>query len=70
MRGSPRSLMLSWANRVAGWWTQAALVTFRKQQAVMTKEAVKALIPKTALTPKTSRASRKARRRNAGSRPK
>ena len=32
MKGSPRSIMLSWANRVAGWWTSAAVNATRKQQ--------------------------------------
>jgi hypothetical protein len=32
MKGSPRSLMLSWANRVAGWWTSAAFAAAQNQQ--------------------------------------
>ena len=32
MRGSPRSMMLTWANTVAGWWTSAAVTAMRRQQ--------------------------------------
>jgi hypothetical protein len=32
MRGSPRSLMLSWANTVAGWWTSTAVTAMQRQQ--------------------------------------
>lgn len=32
MRGSPRSIMLTWANIVAGWWTSAAATAIRRQQ--------------------------------------
>ena len=32
MKGSPRSIMLSWANRAAGWWTSAAVNAMRQQQ--------------------------------------
>lgn len=32
MKGSPRSLMLTWANTVAGWWTSAAVSAIQRQQ--------------------------------------
>ena len=32
MKGSPRSIMLTWANRAAGWWTGAAVSAVRQQQ--------------------------------------
>ena len=35
MRGSPRSLWLSMANRAAGWWTSAAVAAVQRQQRAM-----------------------------------
>jgi hypothetical protein len=35
MRGTPRSLMLTWANTVTGWWTSAAVTTIQRQQRTM-----------------------------------
>jgi hypothetical protein len=32
MKGTPRSLMLSWANAVAGWWTSAAVSAIQARQ--------------------------------------
>ena len=32
MKGSPRSIMLAWANRVAGWWRSTATGAVSKQQ--------------------------------------
>ncbi|HEX7968455.1 MAG TPA: hypothetical protein VF502_09560 [Stellaceae bacterium] len=32
MKGSPRSIMLSWANAVAGWWTSAAVSAVQRQR--------------------------------------
>src|ERR1700736_2547203 len=32
IRGTPRSLMLTWANSVTGWWTSLALTTIRWRQ--------------------------------------
>ncbi len=32
MKGSPRSIMLTWVNRAAGWWTSAAANAMRQQQ--------------------------------------
>ncbi len=53
MKGSPRSIMLSWANAVAGWWTSAAVGAAQRQQ--------RALL--SALTPKPGRKARPKRRR-------
>lgn len=41
MRGSPRSLMLSWANTVTGWWTSMAVSAVQRQQRAMWKATVK-----------------------------
>ena len=32
MRGSPRGIMLTWANTVTGWWTSAAVTAMQRQQ--------------------------------------
>ena len=53
MKGSPRSLMLSWANAVAGRWTSAAVSAVQRQQRAMLG----------ALTPKPAKARAKRRRR-------
>ncbi len=53
MKGSPRSIMLSWANAAAGWWTSAAVGAAQRQQ--------RALL--SALTPKPGRKARPKRRR-------
>jgi hypothetical protein len=56
MKGSPRSLMLSWANAVAGWWTSAAVSAVQLQQ--------RALL--TSMQPKAKpKRRRRARRRSA-----
>ena len=47
MRGSPRSLMLTWANTVAGWWTSAAVTAIQRQQ----RAALKAMMPKATKRP-------------------
>jgi hypothetical protein len=37
MRGTPGSLMLTWTNTVAGWWTSTAVTAIkRRQRAMMT----------------------------------
>jgi len=41
MRGSPRSLWLSMASQVAGWWTSAAANAIRRQQRTVIAEATK-----------------------------
>jgi hypothetical protein len=35
MRGTPRSLMLTWANTVTGWWTSAAVTPIQRQRRAM-----------------------------------
>ena len=52
MKGSPRSIMLTWANRAAGWWTSAAVNAAQQQQRVALK----------ALTPKRPKPARKRKR--------
>jgi hypothetical protein len=48
MKGTPRSLMLTWANSVAGWWTSAAVAGFQRQQRALLDAAVGAAMPKPA----------------------
>ena len=54
MKGTPRSLMLSWANALAGWWTSAAVAAVQRQQ----RAALKAMMPKPA-KPRGTRRRRK-----------
>jgi hypothetical protein len=35
VRGTPRSLILTWANTAAGWWTSAAAIAIQRQQRAM-----------------------------------
>jgi hypothetical protein len=42
VRGSPRSIVLTWANSVAGWWTSAAVAVIQRQQ----KAVLDAMLPK------------------------
>jgi hypothetical protein len=42
MKGTPRSVWLSWMNRAAGWWTSAAVTAMQNQQ----RAALKAAKPK------------------------
>lgn len=56
MKGSPRSLWLTWANRAAGTWTSAWVTALQQQQRAM----LKAMTPKPPKKPK--------RRRKAGPR--
>ena len=42
MKGSPRSLFLSMANRAAGAWTGAATAAIKRQQRSILSEAIKA----------------------------
>ena len=44
MKGSPRSLWLSAANRAAGYWTSAAVAVLQRQQRAMLAASVKAVI--------------------------
>jgi len=46
MRGSPRSIMLTWANMAAGWWTSAAVSAVQRQQRAVLGAALGALKPK------------------------
>jgi hypothetical protein len=32
MKATPRSIMLTWANTIAGWWTSAAVSAIQRQQ--------------------------------------
>jgi hypothetical protein len=57
MKGSPRSLFLSGANRVAGWWMGHAANAVRQAQAAWMSAAAKAA------KPKAKRTSSKNRRR-------
>jgi hypothetical protein len=45
VKGSPRSIMLSWANAVMGWWTSAAVAAIQRQQRAMIKAAQSATKP-------------------------
>ncbi len=40
MKGSPRSLMLSAANRAMGWWTSLAVASIQRQQRAMAKTMI------------------------------
>ena len=55
MKGTPRSLMLTWANTVAGWWTSAAVTEIQRQQ----RAALKAMLPKPAPKRRAARKRRK-----------
>jgi hypothetical protein len=57
MKGSPRSLFLSGANRAVGWWMGHAANAVRQAQAAWMSAAAKAA------KPKGKRASPKKRRR-------
>lgn len=39
MKGSVRSLWLSWANRAAGYWTSAMAAAMQRQQRAVIKAA-------------------------------
>lgn len=41
MRGTPRSIWLSWANRTAGWWIGTATTEARRQQRVVLNKIAK-----------------------------
>ena len=55
MRGSPRSVMLAWANTVVGWWTSAAVSALQRQQRAMLAS----------MTPKPKRKPRRKRAKSA-----
>jgi hypothetical protein len=55
MKGTPRSIMLTWANTVAGWWTSAAVSAIQRQQRAMLTAMLNAT--------KTPRSGRRRRRR-------
>jgi hypothetical protein len=56
MKGSPRSIMLTWANRAAGWWNSAAANAIRQQQNAF----LNAMAPKPGKTrPKRRRATKR-----------
>ena len=44
MKGSPRSLWLSAANRATGYWTSAAVAALQRQQRAILTASVKAVI--------------------------
>ena len=44
MKGGPRSLWLSVANRATGYWTSAAVAVLQRQQRAMLAASVKAVI--------------------------
>ena len=46
MRGTPRSIWLSWANRAAGWWMGTAMAEVRRQQRVALKKITRPRGPK------------------------
>jgi hypothetical protein len=46
MKGSPRSLFLSGANRVAGWWMGHAANAVRRAQSAWLSAATKKAAPK------------------------
>ena len=64
MKGTPRSLWLSMANRAAGWWTAVAANAIRRQQRAVLAEMAKPLSGKKAKRKRTS-AGRKAPRRGS-----
>ena len=41
MKGTPRSLWLSWMNRATGWWNSAAVTAMQNQQRAVLKAATK-----------------------------
>ena len=41
MKGTPRSVWLSWMNRATGWWTSAAATAMQNQQRAVLKAATK-----------------------------
>ena len=57
MRGTPRSLMLTWANTAAGWWTSAMVSAIQRQQQAMMTATLNATKPK----PVRKRRARKSR---------
>lgn len=46
MKGTPRSLWLSMANRATGWWASAATAAIRRQQHAMLSESMKLMTGK------------------------
>jgi hypothetical protein len=46
MKPTPRSIMLTWANTIAGWWTSAAVSAIQRQQRAMLNAMVNATKPK------------------------
>ncbi|WP_237214758.1 hypothetical protein [Falsiroseomonas oryziterrae] len=46
MKGSPRSLILSAANRATGWWMSHAANAVRQAQSAWLRAATKAAMPK------------------------
>jgi hypothetical protein len=46
MRGTPRSLMLTWANTVAGWWTSTMVSAIHRQQRATMTATLNAMKPK------------------------
>lgn len=59
MKGSPRSIWLSWANKTAGWWTSAVATAMARQTQAAFKVA--------ASSPTAKPRQRKKRRRRPAS---
>ncbi len=69
MRGSPRSLMLSWANTVAGWWTSTAVTAMQRQQRAV-RNALTKPKPKPAAKAKPTAKTTPARKRRGKRKPR
>jgi hypothetical protein len=50
MKATPRSIMLTWANTIAGWWTSAAVSAIQRQQRAILNAMIKPTKPKRAST--------------------
>jgi len=57
MKGSPRSIMLTWVNAVAGWWRSAAARAVHRQRRAVADEVKPTPVVK-AGTPKRTRRRR------------
>jgi hypothetical protein len=55
MRGTPRSIMLTWANTIASWWTSATVSAIQHRQRTMLSAMLKAAKSKRAKTNKRRR---------------
>ena len=57
MKGSPRSIMLTWVNAVAGWWRSAAVGAMQRHRRAVAEEVKSTPVAK-AGTPKRTRRRR------------